>query len=784
MSDVVGWVAGPTERGTLQLIWSCLITIFACTWTVLHLNVPAYDDKPRTILLRKIKWMVITILFPEFILSKAICDLRLALYQLLEFEAYLRECNKKITWTTYEVRESAMFELRWSWKVETPAGWSSFLYHLFRLPRTPSLQPEATQSNIISSSEPSFENAVPLTGVKTNDPATCVEEEQLPSVKAHPQRERDRHEEESQMPGDAEDEQWRSLEIPRASPKEHQLYSLKGDTCDMIAAPQERDRLGIEECDVERRPTIRDRQGVATESQITFSQEESTRLPQTHDFPEETFQIPREQKWTITHSYYAQMGGLLYFDARREGLNVMTASKFTRQHTSSWSWETEPEDEHPIRNLILGKDDIEDKSKADWFLKTLAILQVTWIILNTIMRHFTKLPVTQLEIASVAFAIMAVLTYLANWWKPKDVSQTTLLQFTGYQDYDYSNLDKSPDHLQSFMHRLKEPADAARHACVRELFGCKRVKNDIVWLEGETPLLFYLIAGSSFIFGGLHCLAWNFEFPTRAELICWRVASVTSAVLPAIALAISVFMSYLAGSYLGNKFEAEWLAELKSRCSDPILAEWWNLFLEPHVWSPDWDKAALDDLNLRPAEPLNREELSLLEYPHVRMAFVRIEGARFQLFKDQLAGFSKSLATCRSGTASPNDWKWLGQKSFGGPAAKVMHLLLNYPQLLKVWLGHENFAKSKLRGLNPPTLGGDTGTHLEEIFNITWKTAATAKIFQSRCKSASKSISDMSIILYAASRLILFVIVFTSLRAALAGVYQNTTWTRFLPSFS
>ncbi|KAG7041283.1 Major facilitator superfamily domain general substrate transporter protein [Colletotrichum scovillei] len=36
--DLVGWVAGPETRGTLTLVWSCVITIFACTWTVLHLN--------------------------------------------------------------------------------------------------------------------------------------------------------------------------------------------------------------------------------------------------------------------------------------------------------------------------------------------------------------------------------------------------------------------------------------------------------------------------------------------------------------------------------------------------------------------------------------------------------------------------------------------------------------------------------------------------------------------------------------------------------------------------
>ena len=66
----VGWKAGPTQRGSLMLIYGCLSTIFASTWTVLHLNVPAPIDGAWTRGLRKIKWMAITILFPEFIFRR------------------------------------------------------------------------------------------------------------------------------------------------------------------------------------------------------------------------------------------------------------------------------------------------------------------------------------------------------------------------------------------------------------------------------------------------------------------------------------------------------------------------------------------------------------------------------------------------------------------------------------------------------------------------------------------------------------------------------------------
>jgi hypothetical protein len=74
----MGRVGNPSHRGTLNILESCLFTIVLCTWSVLHLNVPALDDGSVTKLLQKVKWMLITIVFPEFILALALLQLGLA----------------------------------------------------------------------------------------------------------------------------------------------------------------------------------------------------------------------------------------------------------------------------------------------------------------------------------------------------------------------------------------------------------------------------------------------------------------------------------------------------------------------------------------------------------------------------------------------------------------------------------------------------------------------------------------------------------------------------------
>ncbi|KAF2680198.1 hypothetical protein K458DRAFT_434580 [Lentithecium fluviatile CBS 122367] len=92
-----GWRKNPTERGSFNILWSCLTTIITCTWTVLHLNVPSYSDSATIKIFRKVKWMAIAIIFPEVVLSKAVLDLQYAMADLLEMkrlELRHKNCTK------------------------------------------------------------------------------------------------------------------------------------------------------------------------------------------------------------------------------------------------------------------------------------------------------------------------------------------------------------------------------------------------------------------------------------------------------------------------------------------------------------------------------------------------------------------------------------------------------------------------------------------------------------------------------------------------------------------
>ncbi|KAL4920371.1 hypothetical protein BDW62DRAFT_16531 [Aspergillus aurantiobrunneus] len=66
-----GWVSQPNTRGTLDIIWTCLVATFLCTFTVLCLNVPSKSEARHMIYFRKFRWMLLAIAGPEFVLGFA-----------------------------------------------------------------------------------------------------------------------------------------------------------------------------------------------------------------------------------------------------------------------------------------------------------------------------------------------------------------------------------------------------------------------------------------------------------------------------------------------------------------------------------------------------------------------------------------------------------------------------------------------------------------------------------------------------------------------------------------
>jgi hypothetical protein len=58
-------------RTLWDIIWSCAATLFACTWTAIHPNIPGVDEGRLAIISRRLFIMFIALIAPELIITWA-----------------------------------------------------------------------------------------------------------------------------------------------------------------------------------------------------------------------------------------------------------------------------------------------------------------------------------------------------------------------------------------------------------------------------------------------------------------------------------------------------------------------------------------------------------------------------------------------------------------------------------------------------------------------------------------------------------------------------------------
>ena len=87
------------------------------------------------------------------------------------------------------------------------------------------------------------------------------------------------------------------------------------------------------------------------------------------------------------------------------------------------------ESEKKIDWPTISEKEIRDKSKGDFFSKGFAVLQTTWFTLQCITRHIIGLNITQLELATLAFAVLNIISYILWWDKPLGVACSVPVHF-------------------------------------------------------------------------------------------------------------------------------------------------------------------------------------------------------------------------------------------------------------------------------------------------------------------------------------------------------------------
>ncbi|KAG2356390.1 hypothetical protein BDR07DRAFT_1339854 [Suillus spraguei] len=226
--------------------------------------------------------------------------------------------------------------------------------------------------------------------------------------------------------------------------------------------------------------------------------------------------------WTETHSFFVLMGGfMLYVDGKPyHTLQPDQLIKLIRAGC--------------IDAPTLTANQIHDRSKGNAISKGLVILQVAWFVMQLITRAIYHLETTELEVGTLAFAVLNFLTYAVWWNKPLDVqcSYPVCWKSTDSRPEDYidePNFDERDELAPLWIL-------APIFSSILELIGwftiptCRKLR--VPTFDGSTKLgyadrmalsLAALLMAT--IFGGIHCMAWFFTFPTYLEQVLWRISA-------------------------------------------------------------------------------------------------------------------------------------------------------------------------------------------------------------------------------------------------------------------
>ncbi|KAJ7727109.1 hypothetical protein B0H16DRAFT_1697851 [Mycena metata] len=200
---------------------------------------------------------------------------------------------------------------------------------------------------------------------------------------------------------------------------------------------------------------------------------------------------------------------------------------------------------HSIRKIK--KADIEDKSNGDTLSKGVAIAQGLWFVTECLARVSQHLPLTELEVATLAFAVLSVVIRLLWFHKPLDVQQPIVvarsevdpLQEEVTLPWDSVTLI---DQIGS-----KIFGDHDHHHPISSTSVPSFYSIEIGTEDNQKLISTAGVFGVGTVFGSIHCAAWNALFPSMVEMWIWRISSVFIAAYPALT---TLFM--IAGGAWGN----------------------------------------------------------------------------------------------------------------------------------------------------------------------------------------------------------------------------------------
>lgn len=224
---------------------------------------------------------------------------------------------------------------------------------------------------------------------------------------------------------------------------------------------------------------------------------------------------------------------------------------------------------------------IRERGHQDGFCKLIVIIQTTWFVVQLSARWAERLPVTELETMTLAYAVLNVLLYFFWWDKPQGAGHSVRII---RKSVDEEIMDQSSASSASTQSKAGWPLSSwnwlriilgnglqavrkrllarpyTHRSCKDLLLNGLRAPLRFLWsllssvetitqnilgsspviggstkigsfertieLEPDYALDKFIAYGAGVLFGAIHCTAWKHKFPSFVEEVLWKVSSI------------------------------------------------------------------------------------------------------------------------------------------------------------------------------------------------------------------------------------------------------------------
>ncbi|KAF8215218.1 hypothetical protein K438DRAFT_772947 [Mycena galopus ATCC 62051] len=254
-------------------------------------------------------------------------------------------------------------------------------------------------------------------------------------------------------------------------------------------------------------------------------------------------ELSTEFGFSRTHGFFFSMGGF-----------VSPAGKpiATKQQLSDCI-----DFQKAIQNINV--EDILDKSKADTLSKGVALAQGLWFTTQCLARMYQHLAITELEVATMAFAVVNVFIWFLWWDKPLDVQRPiVILSRTPQPIIHVQQTSLSSRFWGAIFGWTMNINEHPLSSNSVPSFWSLPLNNDKIKFIPMGAFALTVLTGS--VFGAIHFAAWNSGFPTTAEMWIWRSCSSVITGIPCV-----VFLcAWLGYAVRGTQFKGTMLDRILS----------------------------------------------------------------------------------------------------------------------------------------------------------------------------------------------------------------------------